>query len=73
VKNKSLAVNDLDVKKEVEKAKETLSGEGRVLLRESGTEPVVRIMAEAGSEELCRNIIDRIEEVMRERGHIIED
>ncbi len=72
VKDKDTAVIDEEVKKEVEKAEKEI-GEGRVLLRKSGTEPLVRIMAEAKSEELCRAVTERIAGVMKERGHILED
>ena len=49
-------------------AGEQLAGNGRVLLRESGTEPVVRVMAEAGTVTLCEKIVDRVVAVIRAEG-----
>ena len=49
-----------------------LGDTGRVLLRKSGTEPVLRVMSEAGSHEECEKYVDRIIESMKESGHLIE-
>ena len=46
-----------------------LGDNGRILLRESGTEPVVRIMIEAESEEICRAYIQEVAEVIRAKGY----
>ena len=54
-------VNDERIKLFVEKLEDKLDGNGRILLRASGTEPVVRIMAEANTEELAKVIVDSIE------------
>lgn len=45
-----------------------LGGSGRILLRESGTEPVVRVMAEAESETVCEKYVDRVVSLIHERG-----
>ena len=50
---------------------EDLGDSGRVLLRKSGTEPVLRVMSEAGSHEECEKYVDRIIEAMKESGHLI--
>ncbi len=49
-----------------------LGESGRVLLRKSGTEPVLRVMSEAGSREECEKYVDLIIDAMRESGHLIE-
>jgi len=49
-----------------------INGNGRVLLRKSGTEPVIRIMIEADSQELCNEYIDLITNVIIERGYLHE-
>ena len=54
---------------EIEKA---LGNSGRLLLRESGTEPLIRIMVEASTDELCRENTEHIVQVLREKGHILE-
>ena len=49
-----------------------LGDTGRVLLRKSGTEPVLRVMSEADSLDECEKYVDRIIEAMKESGHLIE-
>lgn len=71
VKDKSAAQNDPDVLTAVEKASAELGDSGRMLVRESGTEPLIRVMAEASSEELCRKYVDSIVEVLKYKGHTV--
>lgn len=71
VKDKSAAMNDNDVLKAVEIAAESLGDSGRILVRESGTEPLVRVMAEAGDIETCRKYVNDIIEVLKEKNHTI--
>ena len=56
-----------------EAAKKALGDTGRTLLRESGTEPVIRVMAEAPTEEECEKYVDQIIDAIRAKGHLIED
>ena len=72
VKNKDAAVNDPYVRSAVERAESKLSSGGRMLLRQSGTEPLVRVMAEAESEELCRECIKIVVDAIEMKGHIIK-
>ncbi len=71
VADKKAAQDDPDVQAAVARVSEALGETGRVLVRESGTEPVVRIMVEAESEEVCRKYVDEIVGVIREKGHIV--
>ena len=71
VKSKPDAKNDPDVQAEVAKVAEALGDNGRILLRESGTEPVIRVMVEAGSNEECEKYVDQVIDVIRAKGHII--
>ena len=48
-----------------------MGGDGRILLRQSGTEPVVRVMVEAASEELCEKYVDQVIDVMKAQGHVL--
>lgn len=64
VKDKPAARNDPDVCKAVENAEKRLGASGRILVRESGTEPVIRVMAEAETEELCRECVDSVVDVI---------
>ena len=67
VKDKSAAVNDPEVLRAVRDAEGVINGKGRVLLRQSGTEPVIRVMVE--SESRCRELVDMIASTVIERGH----
>ncbi len=71
VHSKPDAKNDPDVQAEVKKVAEALGDNGRILLRESGTEPVIRVMVEAGSDEECEKYVDQVIDVIRAKGHII--
>ena len=71
VKDKQAAQDDEAVQAEVKKAADRLGNDGRILLRQSGTEPVVRVMAEAPTTELCESCVDEIIEVMKAQGHVI--
>ena len=64
-----MAQNDPEVKAAVAQAEARLGDTGRILLRESGTEPLIRVMAEAESQEICEKIVDQIIELIRARGH----
>ncbi|MBR4502824.1 MAG: phosphoglucosamine mutase [Clostridia bacterium] len=72
VKSKPDAQNDPDVQAAVKKVTEALGDEGRILVRESGTEPVIRVMVEAGSNEVCEKYVDSVIDVIRQKGHIVE-
>ncbi len=71
VKSKPAAQNDPDVQAAVKKVAEALGDEGRILVRESGTEPVIRVMVEAGSNEVCEKYVDSVIAVIREKGHML--
>lgn len=60
VKDKLAAREDPDVKRAEDEVVTALGNAGRLLLRESGTEPLVRVMVEAESDELCRKNVDHI-------------
>lgn len=72
VTDKNAVQNDPDVQAAVKAAEEALGDEGRVLVRPSGTEPLLRIMAEAKSKELCAKHIADIEKVVRDKRFAVD-
>ncbi|MBR3860348.1 MAG: phosphoglucosamine mutase [Oscillospiraceae bacterium] len=72
VDDKDGTMNDPAVQKAVDDCTAALGDNGRVLLRKSGTEPVLRVMSEAGSDELCEEMVDAIIAAMERSGHLIE-
>ncbi len=72
VTDKNAVLNDPDVKAAITAAEQALGSEGRVLVRPSGTEPLLRIMAEAKTKELCTKHIADIEAVVRSKGMAVE-
>ena len=70
VKSKPDAQNDPDVQAAVEKVAKELGSDGRILVRESGTEPVIRVMVEAGSNEICEKYVDYVIDVITKKGHL---
>ena len=71
VDDKDATLADEAVQAEVKKVEAELGTEGRVVLRKSGTEPVLRVMVEAGTEELCEQKVDQIIDSMKTNGHLI--
>ncbi len=72
VKDKNLTVNDSEVIEKVKEVNALINGNGRVLLRQSGTEPVIRIMIEAESSEKCCKYAEMIAATVKERGFLVE-
>ena len=71
VSNKTEAQNDADVKAAVAAVAESLGEDGRILVRESGTEPVVRVMVEADTMETCEKLVDQVIEVIKNKGYAV--
>ena len=72
VRDKKAAQSDTDVQKAVNEVSEKLGTDGRILVRESGTEPVVRVMVEAETSEICEKYVDYVLDVIRGKGHSAE-
>ena len=69
VKSKPDAQNDPEVQKAVNAVAEALGETGRILVRESGTEPVIRVMVEAPTKAECQNYVDQVVDVICQQGH----
>ncbi len=72
VKDKAAVMGDEAVLNEVKEVEKLINKKGRALLRESGTEPVIRVMIESETSELCVEYADRIANVILKGGHGVE-
>lgn len=72
VADKKAAQEDPDVKAAVKEVEDALGNEGRILVRESGTEPVIRVMVEAMSDEICQEYVMRVVDVIKAKGHTVK-
>ena len=71
VSNKAAARNNAAVKEAIAEVEKELGDEGRILVRESGTEPVIRVMVEAKKDSICREMVDKVIAVMDKEGLIL--
>ena len=69
VKDKNVVLEDNDVKQAVLDVETALQGDGRALVRPSGTEPVIRVMVEAATEELCHEYVLKVVNVIKDKGY----
>ena len=71
VSDKKTARENPEVVKAVAAVSEALGDDGRILVRESGTEPVIRVMVEATTDELCEKYVNQVVDVMEKEGLIV--
>lgn len=72
VADKEKAMDDKEVVAAVKKVEKKVKGGGRILVRQSGTEPLIRVMVEAESKELCSNYAEEVVSVLRKNGHEVK-
>ena len=70
VADKAAVKKDSDVQKVIAEIEKELGTDGRILVRESGTEPVIRVMVEASDSEICQKYVDRVIDKIKEKGHL---
>ena len=71
VADKKTAREDPDVQAAVAEVTQLLGDTGRILVRESGTEPVIRVMVEAESKEVCEKYVDQVVDTIKRKGHAV--
>jgi phosphoglucosamine mutase len=71
VSDKKAAQTDPDVMQAVERVANELGDDGRILVRESGTEPLIRVMVEAGDDATCEKYVNQIVDVLVKKGHVV--
>ncbi len=71
VTDKRTVAEDESIQALVSEISKELGNDGRILLRESGTEPVIRVMSEAGDLETCRKYVDRVVALIKEKGYAV--
>ena len=70
VVDKAVVNADQDVQAAVAAVAEKLGADGRILVRESGTEPIIRVMVEAGDMDTCQKYVDSVVDVIVKKGYL---
>lgn len=67
VQDKNVAINDKEVQEKAKEVEEELNDNGRILLRQSGTENLIRVMVEAETDEICKKMVDKVVTVLQNK------
>ena len=71
VVDKNVVLDDESVKEEINKISLELNDDGRILVRPSGTEPLIRVMVEAKSDKLCHDFVYRVVDLIKDKGYSV--
>jgi len=71
VKDKKIVLNDEDINKKIEEIKNKLGNDGRILVRPSGTEPLIRVMVEAKSDQICHDLVYEVIDLIKSKGYAL--
>ena len=69
VKDKKIVLNDEDINKAIKEVEQDLGDDGRILVRPSGTEPLIRVMVEAKTQDICKEKVSKIIDLIKEKGY----
>ena len=72
VKDKTIVLNDPEIQAEIEAVQNDLGDDGRILVRPSGTEPLIRVMVEAATQKLCEDCVHRVTRLIENKGYAAE-
>ena len=71
VHDKNIVLNDEDIKAKIDDIAHRLKDEGRIFVRPSGTEPLIRVMVEAKTDEICHDLVYEVIDLMKEKGYTL--
>lgn len=69
VTDKNIVLNDAEIQQAIDDVAARLGNDGRILVRPSGTEPLIRVMVEAGTDELCETCVHQVTDLIRRKGY----
>lgn len=69
VLDKNVVLQDLDITNKIEEIRKLLGSDGQILVRASGTEPLVRVMVEAENDELCNKYVYEVIDLIKDKGY----
>lgn len=69
VTDKNTVLDDEDIQAKIQEVADFLGDNGRILVRPSGTEPLIRVMVEASTQKLCEDCVHMVTDLIKEKGY----